>query len=392
MRPIVKNGIDRISEYKTMLSEARLGLITGASGISSDGRYSIDVIKESYNLTTLFAPEHGIRGERHPGEPVASSCDKYTGLPVVTLFAEDTISKGNRVEEAYMPPHEAMDKIDIMLFDIQDVGARFFTFSSTLYYAMKACEKAGKTLIVLDRPNPVNGITLEGPCLKPEYQSFIGMYPSPIRHGFTMGEIARYFKGELGINCELKIIELEGWHRDMLWDETGLPFINPSTNLPSMNAVLLYCGTCLLAGTNVTEGRGTANPFTMIGAPYIRPDLLADKMNSYKLPGVLFLPASFIPMYSKYKGQVCGGVHICVTDPKKIRAVELGVYLIRTIQDMYPHDFEFIPPVNGARWHVDLDVGDDSLRNENLSAKDLIIKWDEESEKFRPIHDKYCLY
>ncbi len=389
---IVKTGIDCIRKYQSLLSEARLGLITGASGISADGRYSIDILCESYNLTTLFAPEHGIRGERQPGEPIASSYDQYTNLPVVSLFAEDTITNEYKLEEAHMPPCEAMDNIDMMLFDIQDAGARFFTFSSTLYYAMIACGQAGKTLVVLDRPNPIDGIILEGPCLQPQYRSFIGMYPSPIRHGFTMGELSRYFQNEMGINCDLQVIKMEGWRRDMLWNETGLPFINPSPNLPSMEALMLYCGTCLFAGTNVSEGRGTANPFTMVGAPYIRPDLLAKQMNSYHLPGVLFVPISFVPMFSKYKGKVCGGVRIHITDLKSIRAVELGVYLLRTIQMMYPKDFSFNPPVNEARWHVDLNVGNSSLRNDKLSIKDLIAIWEQEAETFRTIHDRYCIY
>jgi len=388
----VLNGIDRIGDYRALLAGKRLGLITGASGISADGRSSIDVLRGDFRLSVLFAPEHGVRGEWQPGKPVASAPDPYTGIPVVSLFPKDTVVAMADPEDEHMPTPAAMDGIDLMLFDIQDAGARFFTFSSTLYYAIMACGRANKPLLVLDRPNPIDGNTLEGPLLRDENRSFIGLFPSPIRHGLTVGELARYFIGELSLSCELHVAQMSGWRRDMLYTDTGLPFVNPSVNLPSMDALLLYCGVCLLAGTNLTEGRGTTNPFTQVGAPYIEPDRFAARMNALGIPGVLFSPSSFIPMFSKYANELCGGVRIHVTEPRRLRSAEVGVKLIKTARELYPDRFTFVRPSPGGRFHADLDVGDASLRDESLTANELLARWDREAESFRPVHDRYLLY
>ncbi|MEG0768062.1 MAG: DUF1343 domain-containing protein, partial [Clostridia bacterium] len=224
MKAQVQTGIDRIGAYRTLLSNKRLGLITGASGVGADLRSSVDILRAQYNVTALFAPEHGIRGELQPGQKVQTHVDRYSGLTAYSLFEDEmNASMGFDREAVFMPAKEALDQIDAMVFDLQDVGSRYYTFASTLFFAMKACARAGKECIVLDRPNPIGGVALEGNCHRPENFSFIGLTPVPIRHGMTMGEMARYYQGEHGIDCALHVIPMAGWRREMFFDETGLP-------------------------------------------------------------------------------------------------------------------------------------------------------------------------
>lgn len=389
----VQYGIDRIQAYDSLLGGQRLGLITGASGVGSDLRSSIDILRAHYRLEALFAPEHGIRGELQPGAKVETHTDAWSGIPAYSLFADEmNADLGFDSDSVYMPPAEAMARIDRMVFDIQDVGSRYYTYPSTLYYAMKACAAYGKPLTVLDRPNPIGGAVLEGNCHRPENLSFIGLTQIPIRHGWTIGEIAQYFNGEHGLGCDLSVIPVSGWTRDMYFDDTGLTLIAPSPNLPTMDAITLYNGTCLLAGTNACDGRGTTQPFEVVGAPYVDPLALADAMNAHGLPGVRFRPTWFLPQFSKLAGQMCAGVQIHVTDRKAVRAVALGVYLIRTLQALYPDDFRFTPPKADDRHHIDLSSGTSELREGRIPAAELVAKWDAEAQAFAPLHRKYLLY
>lgn len=389
----VRTGIDRIDEFEDLLGGKRLGLITGASGVGRDLRASVDILAKRYRLTTLFSPEHGIRGELQPGQKVETHVDKFSGLPAYSLFEDELgASMSFDRESVYMPPKEALDRIDIMVFDLQDVGSRYYTFASTLFFAMRACEKAGKPFVVLDRPNPIGGLVLEGNCHRKENFSFIGLTPVPIRHGMTLGELARYYQGEHGIGCELRVIPCAGWRQDMYFDETGLPFVCPSPNLPSLDAIALYNGTCLLAGTNASEGRGTTKPFEVVGAPYADPLALAEHMNALHLPGVRFRPAFFLPLYSKHAGTMCAGVQIHVDDRKAVRAVALGVHLVRAFQALFPNDFAFKPAGPDGRYHVDLDAGTGELRDLSLSAETILAGWDREARAFQATHDRYALY
>ena len=384
---MVRTGIDRIAELGDIFAGRRIALATGASGLNAALRSSADCFAETYGLTLLLAPEHGVRGEKQPGEQVDDTVDARTGARCVSLF-----SGGFGGEGGLSAARRAAAQTDIVAFDIQDAGARYYTFASTLFYLMEACILEDRPLAVLDRPDPIGGILLEGNIHREENLSFIGRTRVPIRHGMTMGELARFFNGEYyGGRCRLHVVEMEGWKREMWYDDTGLPFTPPSPNLPTLDSLALYCGTCLFAGTNVSEGRGTTEPFSLIGAPYIDGHALADRLNDIGLPGVKFAEAWFIPQFSKYAGETCGGVRIHVTDRRAVRSVDTGVHMLCAIRDMFP-EFGFRAPAPGGRWHIDIASGTDELRRGLLGAEEICRLWQAEVDAFRPTHEKYALY
>ncbi len=385
-------GIDRIGEYAHLLGGKRLGLVTGGSGIGRDYRSSIEILREKYNLTTLFAPEHGVRGEQQGGVVVHNHIDPYSGLPVYSLFSAEAsiIDRGSPQNSSYRPSQEALDRIDAVVFDIQDVGSRYYTYPSTLFFVMKACVAAGKECIVLDRPNPIGG-AIEGNCHREENLSFIGLTKVPIRHGMTLGELALFYNGQYQLGCPLRVIPVSGWTRDMFYNETGLPAVCPSPNLPNLDAITLYNGTCMLPGTNISDGRGTTRPFEQIGAPFIDPFELKDALDALPLQALRFSPVFFIPVFSKYTGQVCAGVQIHILDRKQVRPVALGVHLIRALQQLYPDQFNFTDPVDG-RYHIDVETGTDELRTNKASADEILSGWETEAKGFATVRAKYSLY
>jgi len=385
-------GIDRINEFSKAFSGKRIGLMTGGSGVGADYRPSIEILNESCNLTALFAPEHGIRGELQGGVRIANSIDKYTGLPIYSLFdgAIDTETT-SPLTKLYMPSKEALSKVDCIAVDIQDVGSRYYTYPSTLFYLMKACAAAGKSCIVFDRPNPIGG-EIEGNTHRDENLSLIGLTHVPIRHGMTIGELARFYNGEYNLGCELLVIPVSGWNRSMFFDETGLPKICPSPNLPTLDSMILYSATCMLAGTNITDGRGTTRPFEYLGAPFFDPFVVKETFDALHLPGVAFSTAWFIPSFFKYKGEVCPAVQIHVLDKRKVRPVEMGVKFIRTLQRLYPDDFAFILPKSGSRWHIDIESGTDELRTTSKSADQILHGWSAEAKAFEKVKEKYMIY
>ena len=391
-------GIDRIEEalYKALLRSKRIGLVTNASGLSPryGWRGTVEVMASRYKVTALFAPEHGVRGVLGPGEKVSHGVDALSGIPTYSLF-EDMVFAGAdeaATDKAYMPASESLRDIDLLFFDMQDVGSRYFTYASTLFYTMRASAAAGIPLVVADRPNPLGGEIVEGCRQDDSCRSFIGLARVPIRHGLTMGELARYYNGVYGLGCDLTVIPMVGWERSMLWQDCGLPFVKPSPNLPTPASILVYNGTCMLAGTNATEGRGTTTPFTTVGAPYINPLELADALDALHLDGLRFSPTHFIPAFSKYQGEVCRGVDIHVTDPRAVRAVGLGLHLIRTLQSLYPKDFAFREPPSGARWHIDLSTGNDTLRATDTPAEDIYKAWQTDAVAFQSETVSYRLY
>lgn len=396
---MVRIGIDRIEEapYHALFRSARIGLVTNASGLSPryGWRGTVEVMASHCNVTALFAPEHGVRGVLGPGEKVSHGVDALSGLPTYSLF-EDMVfeagADGQRTDKAYMPAADMLRDIALLVFDMQDVGSRYFTYASTLFYTMRAAAAAGIPLVVADRPNPLGGEIVEGCRQDESCCSFIGLARVPIRHGLTMGELARYYNGAYGLGCDLTVVPMEGWSRDMLWQDCGLPFVKPSPNLPTPESILVYNGTCMLAGTNATEGRGTTTPFTTVGAPYINPLELADALDSLHLDGLRFSPAHFIPTFSKYQGEVCRGVDIHVTSPRAVRAVGLGLHLIRTLQELYPHDFAFREPPSGARWHIDLSTGNDTLRTTGKPAAEIFSEWQTDAIAFQEETLRYRLY
>ena len=385
-------GIDRIGDFRSILSGKRLGLVTGGSGMTRSLCPSIEFLKEQYNLTALLAPEHGIRGEQQGGVPITGYTDAHSGLPVYGLFTDaiDTTAS-DAASRLYMPPKAALDRVDAIVMDIQDVGCRYYTYPSTLFYVMKACAEAGKECIVLDRPNPIGG-EMEGNTHRDENLSFIGLTHVPIRHGLTLGELGRFYQERYGLRCQLTVIPVRGWSRDMYFDETGLPKICPSPNLPNLDAILLYSGTCLLAGTNVSDGRGTTRPFELVGAPYIEPFALKEAMDALRLPGLAFSVASFIPAFFKYAGQACAGVQIHVLDKRAVRPVALGVYLIDTIRSLWPEALAFRQPAPGGRFHIDIESGTDEIRLGKKTPEAILSGWAHEAESFRSTRDRFRLY
>ena len=396
---MVTVGIDRIEEapYRALLKGRRIGLVTNASGLSPryGWRGTVEVMATRYRVTALFAPEHGVRGVLGPGEKVSHGVDALSGLPTYSLF-EDMVFAGAdeaATDKAYMPAAESLREVDLLFFDMQDVGSRYFTYASTLFYTMRAAASAGLPLVVADRPNPLGGEMVEGCRQDDSCRSFIGLTRVPIRHGLTLGELARYYNGAYDLGCDLTVIPMEGWERSMLWQDCGLPFVRPSPNLPTPASILVYNGTCMLAGTNATEGRGTTTPFTTVGAPYVNPLELADALDALHLDGLRFSPAHFIPAFSKYQGEVCRGVDIHITDPRAIRSVRLGLHLIRTLQALYPRNFVFREPATpDGRWHIDLSTGNDTLRTTDTPAEDIYKAWQTDAVAFQSETLSYRLY
>ena len=394
---MVTIGIDRIEEapYRSLLQGKRIGLVTNASGLSPryGWRGTVEVMAPRYTVTALFAPEHGVRGVLGPGEKVSHGVDALSGIPTYSLF-EDMVFAGAdeaSTDKAYMPAPESLRDIDLLFFDMQDVGSRYFTYASTLFYTMRAAAAAGIPLVVADRPNPLGGEVVEGCRQDESCRSFIGLARVPIRHGLTLGELARYYNGAYSLGCDLTVIPMEGWERSMLWQDCGLPFVKPSPNLPTPASILVYNGTCMLAGTNATEGRGTTTPFTTVGAPYVNPLELADALDALHLDGLRFSPANFMPAFSKYQGKVCGGVDIHITNPHAIRAVSLGLHLIRILQTLYPKDFAFREP-QGGRWHIDLSTGNGTLRTTQKPAAEIASEWQSDAMAFQEETLPYRLY
>lgn len=372
------------SQHQALMGH-RIGLITNQSGVTADLVPSAIAIQATgLNITTLFSPEHGYGGTVADGKEIDNSTDSATGLPVCSLYGD------NR-----KPTTEMLSNVDTILFDIQDVGCRFYTYLSTMALSMQACAANGKNFVVLDRPNPIGGIEVEGPVLNPRFASFVGMYPIPIRYGMTIGEVARLLNTEFGINAHLEVIPLINWKREMWFEDTGLPWIAPSPAMPTVDTTAVYPGTCLLEGTNVSEGRGTAAPFLTFGAPWIVADDLAHILNSTGLPGVLFTATEFIPTASKYSGEHCNGIAITITDRTIFSPVITGVKIVEIVRRMYPADFAFRGPEPESKHFFDLLAGTDQIRlglEAGRSTEDLASEWSKELSEFENIRKRCMIY
>jgi len=380
----VLNGIDRLLTEDFCLKGKRLGLITNHSGLTKTLVSTIDVLKERFDLVALFGPEHGIRGDIEAGGKVDTYTDKRTGLPVYSIY-------GNNLDsgEDNRPAADTLLNIDILLLDIQDVGCRFYTYESTMYNSMEACAKAGKTFVVLDRINPINGADVEGNILDIKFRSFVGIGPVPNRHGMTLGELARWYNSECGIGCSLEVIPVSGWKREMYGDETNLQWVNPSPNIPNIGAALLYPGTCLFEGTCVSEGRGTTRPFELIGAPWLDADALAETLNARHLPGVIFRPAAFLPSFSKFAGEFCRGVQLHITDRNTIRPVTTAIALLEAIRDQGGEKFTWLQSAS-KRYFIDRLAGTDILRKG--SAGEYLALCEKGEKEFTLKRRPYLIY
>ena len=377
----VSPGIEVLMNKKSILKGKRVGLITNPTGVNSTLTSSIDLLHQApgIELTALYGPEHGVRGDAQAGDKVDSYIDEKTGLPVYSLYGDTR-----------KPTPEMLKNVDVLLFDIQDVGTRFYTYIYTMAYAMEAAKENGIPFIVLDRPNPQSGLKVEGPVLDPDYSSFVGMYPVPLSHGMTAGELAKLFNDEFNIGADLTVIKMKGWKRQMFFEDTGLPFVLPSPNMPTPDTSIVYPGTGLIEGTNMSEGRGTTKPFELIGAPYMKSTELAEKLNGLKLPGVRFRAASFNPTFSKHQNKLCHGVELYVTNRSAFKPVNTGIAIIKTVHDLYPDDFEFLPSGNFNRL-----IGNGWVKamiEQGASIDEIVNKYEADQKRFMNIRKKYLLY
>lgn len=370
-----------LDDQKELLKGKKVGLITNPTGIDSKMNSIVDLLHDDSDieLTALFGPEHGVRGDAQAGEYVESYIDEKTGLPVYSLYGQTR-----------KPTPEMLKNVEVLVFDIQDVGTRYYTYIYTMAYAMEAAKENNIPIVVLDRPNPLGGLSVDGPVLEPEFSSFVGMYPIPTKHGMTVGELARFFNTEFNIKADLKVVKMKGWRRSMDFDDTGLPFVLPSPNMPTVSTTFVYPATGLIEGTNLSEGRGTTKPFELIGAPYINSTNLAAELNSLRLPGVKFRAASFTPSTSKHAGKLSHGVEIYITDRDEFNAVTTGLYIIKTIHDMYPDDFEFL-----SNNFFDKLIGNDRVRTmilEGASVTEITKTYQKELSEFKKVRKEYLLY
>lgn len=328
-------GIDVLKADNFKILEGKnVGLVTNHTGRARDGKSDIDLLARAPNvkLVKLFSPEHGIRGTNDT--KVVDSIDSQTNLPIISLYGKN-----------YQPTGEMLNDIDVLVFDIQDIGTRFYTYISTMAHIMRAAEKFDKEVVVLDRPNPIGGLKVEG-TIPPDSltNKFTAIYPIATQHGMTIGELANMFNEAFGIGCKLTVVPMKNWDRSMYWDETGIVWINPSPNMKTLTGAMLYPGLGLLETTNLSMGRGTEIPFEIYGAPWLDNETLAAKMNSYGLKGIRFVAWDFVPMASrhKYRGQRCKGVKAILYDRMALDCYLTALYMIKTIWELHPEQYKFL--------------------------------------------------
>lgn len=378
---MVQFGADRTAEFAHFFT-GRVALLTGPSGRTRSNQSTIQVLKDRCDLQLLLAPEHGVRGDKAAGAFFADEIDPESGLPVCSLYTKES----KRLSAALL------ERFDTLVYDIADVGCRYYTFISTLYGCITDCAAAGKRLVVLDRPNPL-GDRVEGGLLQEEVSSFVGCYPIPVCYGLTCGELARMMNAEQHLGCDLKIVPCANLTREMTFRDWNHYWVMPSLGIPRFETALLYPGTCLIEGTCLSEGRGTADPFAIIGAPFIEADRFSRSMNHLNLPGVVTTPVYFTPTTSKHQGQLCGGIHLHITDEKQLRPVELGVRLLDLLRRCYPDDFRLLPPFReGGKPFLSLLAGHRAFEDPQWDAEEILNRYARECEDFRLRKAPYELY
>jgi uncharacterized protein YbbC (DUF1343 family) len=384
-------GIEELlSKRVDLLRGARVGLVCNQASVDHELRHSADLCRaqESFRLTTLFGPQHGIRGEVQDNMvETPHTLDAETGLPIYSLYSETR-----------EPTEEMLRDLDVLVFDMQDVGCRIYTFIYTLANCMRAAQKYGKRVVVCDRPNPIGGEKVAGNVLEPEYASFVGQFPLPTRHGMTVCELAEMFRTHWGIACELELVSMKGWTRELWFDETDAQWVLPSPNIPTLDSATVFPGTVHLEGTQMSEGRGTTRPFELIGAPYIDPSRYARELNAYHFASVHFRACSFQPTFQKHAGQACGGVQIHVTERAEFEPVTVGVAAVKVAHDLYTEHFRWKEPPYEYVYDLnpfDVIAGTASLR-ESVERGDSLEairdSWESKLAAFMSERDKYLLY
>jgi len=344
--------LDHLSElWPRKFHGARIGALLHPASVSAKLEHTSRILErhngDLFRLAVFFGPQHGFLGQTQDNMVEWKSYQHpRLGVPVYSLYGEHR-----------EPMAEMLEGLDVLLVDLQDIGARYYTFIWTLYLCMRACEKRGVEVVVLDRPNPINGVTTEGPVLDLNYKSFVGMHPIPVRHGKTIGELAQQFRKEAFPECRLSILPMKNWQRAMWFDETGLPWVMPSPNMPTPETAMVYPGMCLLEGTNISEGRGTTRPFEIFGAPFIDAETLCHELNGSKLPGVFFRENYFQPTFHKFAGELCGGAQLHVTNRETFRPFTTGVEIIKRIRKIYGGQFQWKQPPYEYEWkHLPIEI------------------------------------
>ena len=387
----IKLGLETLLEQPSRyLGNERVGLICNQASVDHGFRHAADLLYEraDVNLRALFGPQHGIRGDVQDNMiETDHAVDPATGLPIYSLYSETR------------EPTEAMLKdVDVLVFDMQDVGCRIYTFAYTMANSMVAAKRFGKKVIVCDRPNPINGRDVAGNVLETEQASFVGLFPMPTRHGMTLGELAQLFNDKFGIACDLSVISMEGWDRDCWLDETDTPWVLPSPNIPTLDSAIVFPGTVHFEGTQISEGRGTTRPFELIGAPYIEPENYAQRLNELNFGGVYFRSCVFRPTFQKHGGVSCGGVQIHVVDRSVFEPVSVGVALVKVAYELYPEEFRWKePPYEYVydRNPFDVIAGTSRIREVIESGgtiEDLWSWWSPNLEEFKKLRESYLIY
>jgi len=388
---MVLTGLDRLEKaWPKGLKGLSTGLLVHPASVNGKFEHAVNVFLKSkkFRLKALFGPQHGIRGETQDNMVEWEGFkDPQTGLPIYSLYGHTR-----------KPEPEMLNDIGVLAIDIQDVGSRYYTFIWTMELCMQACFECNKSIVILDRPNPINGVSTEGPVLEMSYASFVGQRPLPVRHAMTVGEIANYLKNEFYPSLDLHIIKMQGWKRKMLFDETRLPWVMPSPNMPTLDTAIVYPGMCLLEGTNLSEGRGTTRPFEIFGAPFMEPDTLIKKLKEFKLTGVAFRPMYFLPTFQKHAGKLCKGAQIHVIDRDKFKPFKTGIAILKATHDLYPEQFKWKEPpyeYETEKMPIDILCGTDRLKKgieKGESLKNMEEWWASETKAFEKIRKKYLLY
>ncbi|MFZ5993864.1 MAG: exo-beta-N-acetylmuramidase NamZ family protein [Thermodesulfobacteriota bacterium] len=384
-------GIERfVRNPPPWIKGARLGLLANQASVDSRFEHTSTLLARAFpgQLVAFFNPQHGFRGEKQDNMVESDhSRDPLLKVPIFSLYGESRT-----------PSPEMFDHIDVLLVDVQDVGTRVYTFIYTLAYCMEAAGKWNKKVVILDRPNPIGGLLTEGNLLNEDLRSFVGLFPIPMRHGLTIGEIAKLWKGAFGMDCDLEVVPLGGWRRDMLFADTGLPWVMPSPNMPTPDTALVYPGQVIWEGTNVSEGRGTTRPFELFGAPFIEPARLKERIAKRRIAGVIFREAWFQPTFHKWAGEVCGGLQIHVTDPRVYRPYYTTLCLLQDILALYPDNFAWRQPPYEYEYEklpIDLILGDDAVRyalEEGADLIDLTASWEDDLASFEELRRGFFLY
>ena len=385
----VRTGLDEILAHPGRLRGQRIGLIANPTSVDAGLVHSSRLFKESrsFRLSALFGPEHGLWADAQDLVEVPDGRDPRTGLRIYSLYGATRV-----------PAPEMLAGLDALVFDVQDVGARYYTYVYTMLHAMEACARDGKTFVVLDRPNPLGGRAVEGNVLREGFESFVGLHPLAARHGMTVGELALMFRSERRLDLDLRVVKMKGWRREMSFSDTGLPWVMPSPNMPTLDTALVYPGGCLLEGTNLSEGRGTTRPFELVGAPWLDPFRLDRDLDHQGLPGVVFRPVYFRPAFQKHAGEQCGGVQVHVRNPRLFRPFLTYVVLIAVARRQDPSRFEWRhPPYEYEKTKLPIDIlyGDDGLRlslEQGALPRRLLPVWTAEIAAFKRRRQRFLLY